>query len=128
MIALVVAYSWYGVNIYRLADGVPVADVRYQPLVFIVVLPLLVIATIGHIFISALNPAEADTTDERDRDVARRGAVVGGWIVSLTGVAALLASMAEIEHFWIAHLLLLGLVVAELADGGRRLVLYRRGL
>ncbi len=125
--ALIVAYGWYGLQVYRLAGDSAVDTVRYQPLVFIVVVPLIVVATIGHIIISALNPTEADASDERDREFAQRGAVVGGWIVSIAGIAALFAAMAEASHFWIAHLLLAGLVLAELADGAYRLVLYRRG-
>jgi len=125
--ALVGAYGWYGLQLFRLAEGSPVETVAYQPLVFVVVVPLVVIATIGHILITAVNPSEADSTDERDRDIARRGSVIGGWIVSIAGIAALFAAMAEVGHFWIAHLILAGLVLAELADGSWRLVLYRRG-
>ncbi len=126
--ALVAAYGWYGLTVFRLAADNPVNDIRYQPLVLIVVVPLVVIATIGHIIISALNPSEADTTDERDREIARRGSVIGGWVVSAAALGAVFVSMAEIDHFWVAHLLLAGLVLAELTDGLWRLVLYRRGV
>lgn len=128
MAAMVLAYSWYGLSVYRLAQGVPVSTVRYQPLVLIVVVPLIVVAIVGHIMISAMNPSEADSTDERDRDIARRGAVVGGWVLAVASVTALFASMAEVEHFWIAHLLIAGLVLAELADGARRLATYQQGI
>lgn len=126
--ALVVAYGWYSFQVYRLAADGPVETIEYQPLLLIVVAPLVVVATIGHAVISALNPAEADSSDERDREIARRGSVIGGWIVSIAGIAALFAAMAEVGHFWIAHLLLAGLVVAELVDGAWRLVLYQRGI
>lgn len=126
--ALVGAYGWYGIQILRLAGDGPVETVNYQPLILIVVVPLVVIATIGHIVISAANPSEADSSDERDREIARRGAVIGGWIVSVGAISALFAAMAEVSHFWIAHLLLAGLVLAELVDWSWRLVLYRRGV
>ncbi len=126
--ALAVAYGWYGIQVFRLATDEPVSEVMYQPLILIVVVPLVVIATIGHIVISALDPAEADSSDERDREIARRGSVVGGWIVSIAAFGALLAAMAEITHFWIAHVILAGLVIGELADGAWRLILYRRGI
>jgi hypothetical protein len=127
MIAMVAAYGWYAVTVSRLAADSPVSDIRYQPLVLIVAVPLVVIATIGHIVISALDPSEADTSDERDREIARRGGVVGGWVVSAVALAALFASMAELDYFWLAQLLIAGLVLAELADGAWQLVLYRRG-
>lgn len=128
MIAMVGAYGWYGVTVSRLATDSPVSAISYQPLVFIVAVPLVVLATIGHIAISALNPSEADSSDERDREIARRGGVVGGWVVSAAALAALFASMAELDYFWLAQLLIAGLVLAELADGAWRLVLYRRGV
>ena len=126
--ALVAAYTWYGLQVYRLAGEGPVGEVNYQPLVLVVVVPLVVIATIGHIAISAWNPDEADFSDERDREIARRGSILGGGIVSIAALGALFAAMAEVSHFWIAHLLLAGLVLAELVDGAWRLVLYRRGV
>lgn len=128
LIALVAAYGWYGLTVFRLAADSPVNELRYQPLILIVVVPLVVIATIGHIVVSAGNPSEADTRDERDREIARRGSVIGGWFVSAAAIGAVFAAMAEIDHFWLAHLLLAGLVLAELADGLWRLVLYRRGV
>ena len=128
LIALVAAYGWYGATLLRLAADSPVGEIEYQPLVLIVVVPLVVIATIGHIVITAIKPSEADASDERDREIARRGSVIGGWIVSAAALGAMFASMAEIDHFWLAHLLLAGLVLAELADGVWRLVLYRRGV
>ncbi len=128
LIALVAAYGWYGATLLRLAADSPVGEIEYQPLVLIVVVPLVVIATIGHIVITAIKPSEADASDERDREIARRGSVIGGWIVGAAALGAMFASMAEIDHFWLAHLLLAGLVLAELADGVWRLVLYRRGV
>ena len=128
LVALSIAYGWYGVTLLGLVGDNGVAEIRYQPLVFIVVVPLVVIATVGHIVISALNPAEADSNDERDREITRRGEVVGGTVVGVAALGSLFAAMAEIDHFWIAHLLLAGLVLAELADGTWRLVLYRRGV
>ncbi len=127
LLALLAAYGWYALQVFRLAADTPVGEVRYQPLVLIVAVPLVVIATIGHIVISALDPSEADSSDERDREIARRGSVVGGWVVSVGALAALFVTMAEVEYFWIAHLLLAGLVLAELADWTWRLALYRRG-
>jgi hypothetical protein len=126
--ALIVSYGWYGLQVFRLAADNSVDMVKYQPLVLIVVVPLVAIATIGQIVISALNPSEADSSDERDREIARRGSVIGGWIVSVAAIGVLFAAMAEVSHFWIFHLLLAGLVLAEVIDWTWRLVLYRRGI
>jgi hypothetical protein len=49
-------------------------------------------------------------------------------VLSALAVGALFASMAEVDHFWLAQTLIAGLVLAELADGAWRLVLYRRGV
>lgn len=36
--------------------------------------------------------------------------------------------MVDADAFWIAQVLLAGLVIAEIAEGLTRLVLYRRGV
>ena len=46
---------------------------------------------------------------------------------ALVILAGLVLAMAEVDAFYIARALLLGWVLAELAEGAVRIVLYRRG-
>jgi hypothetical protein len=59
------------------------------------------------------------------RSAAHQGA---RYVLAIGTVAGLGLAVIEADTFWIAQVLLAGLVVAEIAEGLTRLVLYRRGL
>jgi hypothetical protein len=72
-------------------------------------------------------PSDADRTDERDREINRRGEHVGFYVMSVAAIVPLALTMAEVEHFWIAHALYLAFVLAALASSLVKIVAYRRG-
>jgi protein-S-isoprenylcysteine O-methyltransferase Ste14 len=72
-------------------------------------------------------PGEADRTDERDREIHRRGEFVGFYVMSIAALLPLGLAMAEAEHFWIANTLYLSFVLAALASAVVKIVAYRRG-
>jgi hypothetical protein len=53
---------------------------------------------------------------------------VGQAFLVLGGVAALLLSLAEGDHFWIANTLYLAFVLSAVIGSAARIVAYRRGL
>ncbi len=73
------------------------------------------------------SPKEGGRTDERDREINRRGEYVGFYVMSIAAIVPLALAMAEVEHFWIAHALYLAFVLAALASAAVKLVAYRRG-
>lgn len=73
------------------------------------------------------SPRDAGRTDERDREINRRGEYVGFYVMSIAALVPLALTMAEAEHFWIAHTLYLAFVLAALASAGVKIVAYRRG-
>ncbi|MEU6073939.1 hypothetical protein [Micromonospora sp. NPDC047074] len=73
------------------------------------------------------SPRDAGKTDERDREVNRRGEYVGFYVMSIAALVPLVLAMAEVEHFWIAHALYLAFVLAALASAAVKIVAYRRG-
>ena len=72
-------------------------------------------------------PKDADRTDERDREINRRGEYVGFYVMSIAAIVPLVLAMAKVEHFWIAHALYLAFVLAALASAAVKIVAYRRG-
>ena len=74
-----------------------------------------------------LPPADADRTDERDREINRRGEHVGFYAMSIAAIVPLVLTMAKAEHFWIAHALYLAFVLAALVSAVVKIVAYRRG-
>ncbi|WP_127502041.1 hypothetical protein [Actinoplanes solisilvae] len=73
------------------------------------------------------SPRDAGRTDERDREINRRGEHVGFYVMSIAAIVPLVLTMAKAEHFWIAHTLYLAFVLAALASAGVKIVAYRRG-
>lgn len=126
--AVIVVYGWYTAAIVAAAADTPVTEIDYQPLMIVVVVPLVVIAIIGHAVIAALNPSEAGQHDERDRLINMRAERIGGYVVGSAALTALIVTMLELDTFWIAQILLAGLVLSEIVEGTWRAVLYRRGL
>lgn len=126
--AVIVVYGWYTAAIVSTASDTPIAEIVYQPLMIIVVVPLVVIAIIGHAVIAALSPSEAGKHDERDRVINVRAERIGGYVVGSAAFTALVVTMMELDNFWIAQVLLAGLVLSEIVEGTWRAVLYRRGV
>ncbi|MEO3815232.1 hypothetical protein [Plantactinospora sp. B24E8] len=73
------------------------------------------------------SPKDADRTDERDREINRRGEHVGFYVMSIVAIVPLALAMAKVEHFWIAHALYLAFVLAALASAAVKIDAYRRG-
>ncbi len=74
-----------------------------------------------------VSPKDADRTDERDREINRRGEYVAFYVMSIVAIVPLVLAMAKVEHFWIAHALYLAFVLAALAAATVKIVAYRRG-
>lgn len=126
--AVIVVYGWYTVAIVAATADTPITEIAYQPLMIVVVIPLVAIAIIGHAVIAALKPSEAGQHDERDRVINMRAERIGGYVVGSATFTALVVTMLDLDNFWIAQVLLAGLVLSEIVEGTWRAVLYRRGV
>ncbi|GID92329.1 hypothetical protein ACFQFC_40950 [Amorphoplanes digitatis] len=107
--------------------GADVAEIAY-------VVPMLASIGIGigvgivlAIVVAVASPRDADRTDERDREINRRGEYVAFYVMSGAAIVPLVLAMAEVAHFWIAHALYLAFVLAALASSVVKIVVYRRG-
>ncbi|MFC6021300.1 hypothetical protein ACFP2T_34635 [Plantactinospora solaniradicis] len=74
-----------------------------------------------------ISPREAGRTDERDRQINRRGEHVGFYVMSVAAIVPLGLAMARIDQFWIANALYLAFVLAALTSSVVKIVAYRRG-
>ena len=127
LVTVALVYGAYFAIVASEVDPADVADVNYQPLMLVTVVVLVIVAIIAHAVIAAANPREADASDERDKEINRYGEYIGGYALAVGTLVGLGLAMAEAEPFWIANVLLLGLVVSELVAGVTKVVLYRRG-
>jgi hypothetical protein len=125
---LVVVYGAYFAVVGRWMASSPVDEIVYQPLMIIVVVPLAILAAVSHIVLAVMNPKDANANDERDRLVSLHGEQVGGLVLAVGVFFALVLAMAEFPQFFIAHALLLSLVLAEITANATKVVRYRRGV
>jgi hypothetical protein len=65
--------------------------------------------------------------DERDKDIDRRGEVIGYLVFSVGVLNALVLTLAESAHFWIGNAIYLSGALATMVACVIKLFLYRRG-
>lgn len=71
--------------------------------------------------------AEIDRKDERDKQISRRGDLVGYYVSSAGVVGVLALTMLEYEYFWIASALYLSFAIGTVVASAVKLVSYHRG-
>jgi len=133
----VVVPVWYFVTMAGRLGDTSAADIAYQKPMLIVFGLYIGLSIIGAIAVSIASAISAevsgrgtddiDRKDERDKDIGRRGDVVGFYVASAGAVGVLALTMLEYDYFWIANALYLSFVVATFVASVVKLVLYRRG-
>ncbi len=127
VLAVVGVYGWYFAEVIPGAVGVDVTDIDYRERLFFTVIFLVLAAIAGHVVAALADPDETDVADERDREINRFGEYIGGFVLGVTAVAAVLMAAYEVPHFWIANAVLFGMVVSEIVSNITQIVAYRRG-
>lgn len=125
---MLTVYGWYFAVLFGRLSGQDVAEVAYRGMLLATVLALGFLAIMSHIVIAVVNPKDAETADVRDREINRFGEYAGGYVLGAAAFSVLVMAVLETDHFWIANVILAGMVLSELVSLGTRLVLYRRGI
>ena len=139
VVAAVVPAIYFTIILGQLGDT-PVAEIGYERLLLISVGASIALTIIGAILagigtgISAEIRKEGSSdeidisrSDERDKQIARRGDLMGYYVSSAGVVGVLALTMLEFEHFWIANALYGSFVVGALVSSAVKLAIYRRG-
>lgn len=134
--------AYYASTIVGQIGATPAAEITYQgPMIGAIIVSIVltivgsILAGIGSGVATGIRVKltgegsmdEVGRSDERDRDISRRGELIGYWVSSVGVVAALVLAMMRQDQFWIANSLYAGFVAASIASGIAKLVLYRRG-
>ncbi|WP_435737864.1 hypothetical protein V5D56_04505 [Cellulosimicrobium sp. PMB13] len=127
LVVSVVVYAAYVGVILTRADGGPVADVAYVAPLLWSIAAAIVAGIVVRIVVEIVRPSESYRSDERDRELARRGVEVGWWGVVAGSLAALALALVEADHFWIANAVYLGFVLSAVLSSVTTIVAYRRG-
>jgi len=117
--------SYFVVAARMLSKGVTTV-IAFVPL-FIVATGLLVgVLVVGHIVIAIASRPKG--RDERDRLIEWRAESNSSWILGAGMFAAITGMVVSVDNVWIAHLLLLSMLLSEVAKFIFQLVYYRRGM
>lgn len=121
------AYAYYVSIILRRAENLPITEVSYAG-TLVWTIGAVIIATIAaHIAVAIVSPEDVDKQDQRDREIERHGEYIGNWLVVSAAMTALVMSIFEMPHFWIANVIYLGFVLATLVGAGAKIWAYRLG-
>ena len=127
LVVLLIVYGWYLIQILMAASTAPVVEIPYQWLLLVTVGILVVLSVVDMTVLAILARREADQEDDRDNLIEMRSDQVGGYVLAVAAFAAIGVAMVEGSSFWIAQLLLAGLVLSELVKSVVMLGAYRRG-
>lgn len=126
-ITTVGAYVAYVILILGRAEHTPLTEVPYTSTLLWTISAMVVVAIVAHIGAAIASPKDADKEDQRDREIDRIGEYTGHWFVVIGAVTALGMAMFELNHFWIANVIYLALVLSTLLASATKIVAYRRG-
>jgi len=137
VVTVIVPVAYFAIMLGRLGTT-SAADISYQRPLLIAIGVSIVLIIVGSILagigtgISAelrgrSASAEIDRKDERDKQISRRGDLIGFYVSSVGMVGVLALTMLEYEYFWIASALYLSFVVGTLVGSVVKIVSYHRG-
>lgn len=123
----VVAAIYGSMVLPQVLDDTPVVEIDYvAPMIGAIVVSI-ILSIVGAIVIAVSNPEEADKTDERDKAIDRFGDRVGGNVLSVLVVGALILVWTEADYFWIANALFGAFLIQAVVTSILKIYRYRRG-
>lgn len=128
LLTMVGVFAWYATVILERAGGGPLADVTFRGPMIRAVIISIVLTIVLHIIVAMLNPKDANEEDVRDREIGRFGDYVGMWPLVACAIGALILSIEELDHFWIANVLYVGFFLSAATGAVAKLIAYRFGL
>jgi hypothetical protein len=105
----------------------PITEIEYQVPMLVAIGVSILLAIGAVILVAASSPREAGKADQRDKEVARFGEYVGGNTLGALMLVPLLLALAEVDWFWIANSIYVGLAVAAFVGAVAKIIVYRRG-
>lgn len=125
-LALLLAGAAYFVVVAQMSAALGQIAPPLVPLIVVYVVALTLIAAFGHAIVAALAPKEAHAaSDERDRLIVFRAGSFSGVVLGLGIVCAMGTYLVTMSGNALFHGVLASLMIAQLAEYLRQIVLYR---
>ncbi|MEU1972581.1 hypothetical protein ABZ477_13040 [Microbacterium sp. NPDC019599] len=132
LIVSVIGSIVYIVITLAAADGGPLTDVDWVPIMLWTIVGSIVAAIVVSIVWGIVagmgDPDGVGKSDQRDRDIARMGNRVGYSFLVIAGLGVLVLCAFEADWFWIANTMYFGFAVSTIVGGIASVIAYRRGL
>lgn len=126
LVGVVVGLGAYFVVAGRMLAAGVTALPAYAALFAVAVVLLVVLLIVGHALAALAGRPEG--RDERDRLIGWRAESNSSWVLAAGVLTAVTGMIFAVDNVWVAHLLLLSLVLSEVLGLALRLVYYRRGV
>ena len=127
VVVTVGAYAAYLTLVLGRAGHAPLAEVPYASTMLWTIGAAIAATVVLQTVAATASPEGANKKDQRDREIGRFGEYVGHSFVVIGAVAALVMSMAELNHFWIANAIYLAFVLSAILGSVAKIVAYRWG-
>ena len=121
------AYAIYLALTLGRAAGLPLTEVPYAATMLWTIGGAIVAGVVLHIAAAIASAQDAEKKDVRDREIHRFGEHIGQSFVILGAVVALVLSLAELSHFWIANVIYLAFVLSAILGSVAKIAAYRWG-
>ena len=136
LVAIVLSFGAYVAVVVGQANGGPLTDVDYIPVMLAAIGMGIALAIVGRIVVEIAGGIAAEMAgrddshdaDVRDRDIGRFGEYFGGTVLGVGMVVPFVLTLAEFDYFWIANAMYLAFVLAAAVGAAVKLVAYRRGI
>ena len=127
LVVTVVTVTAYVVLLLARANGTPLAELDYVPLLLSMIVAGIVVSIVGRILVAIVWHGEGHDTDVRDRDIDRLGEYFGGLILGIGMVVPFILAITEAHYFWIANAMYLAFATASVVSAAIKVIAYRRG-
>jgi len=127
-VVTIATYIGFVVIVLQDAAGGSLAAVDYVPTMLWAIGISIAAAMVGRILVEIVRPSETYKVDTRDKDISRRGEVVGGTILGIGMVGPFALTLLEVDHFWIAASMYTVFTLYAVVGSAVKLVAYRRGM
>jgi len=132
LIVSVIAMTVYVIVILQQADGGPLTDVVWWPIMLwtigLSIVGSIVISILWGILAGMRDPDGVGRSDVRDRDIARMGSRVGQAFMVIAGLGVIVLCAFEADWFWIANTMFFGFFLTAFLGGIASVIAYRRGM
>ena len=120
----VATFVAYAAMVLPSALSNPVAKVGYEQPIVVTIVFFVTANILGNIVAAASNPAEADKSDQRDREISHFGTRVGNFLMLAASCVAMALAMTKQDYFWIGNSLYLGGMAASLLSASLKIAAY----